>query len=201
MTQTISYQSCKYACILFIWLWKGSAVLLALELKPKSTMATNTSVFGPCNVTTSLEEQYQSLQQCARKVRFRCLFSGEAIITLNISAIFIKYPQLCFHSFLPKQHNFNSNEFNPYILRVDGALKIANTKYPEEVHNLMEAMMSYDEPVHPIPVGASVFYFILIAWMCTFYISYFGRKLLASFKEGLNLYPDSSKFPSLPLYW
>lgn len=86
-------------------------------------------------------------------------------------------------------------------LYAEGMAKIQHEMYPEEVHVVSEAFMPYDEPLHPIPVGASVFYIIMIAMIVTFYFTYLGRKVLVKFKEKLDLHPESDRFPNLPLCW
>ncbi|ODN02794.1 hypothetical protein Ocin01_03887 [Orchesella cincta] len=106
-------------------------------------------------------------------------------------------PTTCFESRDPTA----KEDLDIAVLYAEGAAKIADLKYPKEMDSLTTAFMSYDEPLYPIPVGASVFYFVLIAWITTFYFTYLGRKVLSNLKQKLDLHPESNKFPNLPLCW
>ncbi|CAL8112880.1 unnamed protein product [Orchesella dallaii] len=106
-------------------------------------------------------------------------------------------PTTCFESRDPTA----KDDLDLAVLYAEGTAKIADIKYPKEMDSLTAAFMSYDEPLYPIPVGASVFYFVLIAWITTFYFTYLGRKILSNLKHKLDLHPESNKFPNLPLCW
>jgi hypothetical protein len=75
-----------------------------------------------------------------------------------------------------------------------------NKLYPE--HKPFEtALIGFDEPLYPIPVGASVYFVFIISVLALWYMIAFCNYAFYDVKKELNLHPQTAKFPFLPLYW
>lgn len=86
------------------------------------------------------------------------------------------------------------------ILNAIGSLKLKNAIFPI-YNNHWVALISFDEPLYPIPLGASVYFCLCIALLFSYFMTKFIRTFFNSTRKKLLLHPQTAKLPHLPLYW
>jgi hypothetical protein len=69
------------------------------------------------------------------------------------------------------------------------------------INDFWPALIEFDEPLYPIPLGASVWFFLCLGLLFCYYISKLIKRCFASTKDKLNLRPVTAKLPFIPLYW
>lgn len=87
------------------------------------------------------------------------------------------------------------------ILYAEGMASLSHKKHPYRNFITREAFLPFDEPLYPIPIGPSIYYFVMTAWMTIFYLTCLFKLIMRKVEKKLDLHPEASRFPNIPLYW